>query len=185
MGHVCRNCPDCVPAGAKESKGTSSGHSHVAPIVYAGMHVEDSMNTVAVEVDPVDKAIGSIIGTMHGVSGGEGQQCLGSTIWTEITFEGSPMEALVDTNSPATIDGLQFVLEVLAAQWDHGQSSPEWASYEPSRMQQPTTTRQNYGGGKLNIVRQMPAKLSKGDKQLQTVVNIRPGWSTSRPAVRH
>ena len=29
---------------------------------------------------------------------------------------GSPVEALVDTGSPATIVGLKFVLEVLAAQ---------------------------------------------------------------------
>ena len=42
-------------------------------------------------------------------------------------------------------------------------------------MQQPTTTLQNYGEGKLNIVRQMPATLSKGDKQLQTVVYIQDG----------
>ena len=42
-------------------------------------------------------------------------------------------------------------------------------------MQQPTTTLENYGGGKLNIVRQMPAKLSKGDEQLQTAIYIQDG----------
>ena len=76
------------------------------------------------------------------------------------------MEALVGTGSPATIAGLKFVLEVLAAQRVPGQSPPEWASCVRSRMQQPTTTLQNHGGGKWNIVRQMPTKLSKGDKQL-------------------
>ena len=59
------------------------------------------MGMVAVEVDPVDEAIGSMMGTMYGVSGGEGQQSLGPTIWTEVCFEGTPMEALVDTGSPA------------------------------------------------------------------------------------
>ena len=39
------------------------------------------------------------------------------------------MEALVDTGSPATIAGLKFVLDVLAAQRNHGQSPPEWDSY--------------------------------------------------------
>ena len=39
-------------------------------------------------------------------------------------------------------------------------------------MQQPTTTLQSDDGGRLNNVRQMTAKLSKGDKQLQTVVYI-------------
>ena len=56
------------------------------------------------------------MGTMHGVSSGEGQQSLGPTIWTEVCFEGPPVEALVDTGSHATIVGLKFVLEVLAAQ---------------------------------------------------------------------
>ena len=133
------------------------------------------MDTVAMETDPVDEAIGSVMGTMHGVSGGEGQQWLGPTIWTQVYFEGSPVEALVDTSSPATIVRLRFVLEVLAAQRDPGQSPPELASYVRSRMQQPTTTLQNYGRGKLNIVRQMPAKLSKGDKQLRMVVYIQDG----------
>ena len=48
------------------------------------------MDMVAVEVDPEDEAIGSVMGTMHSASGGEGQQYLGPTIWTEVYFEGSP-----------------------------------------------------------------------------------------------
>ena len=50
---------------------------------------------------------------MHGISGGSGQQQLGPTIWTEVQFEGSPVKALVDTGSPATIVGLKFALKVL------------------------------------------------------------------------
>ena len=71
MGHVCRNCPDCVLSGTKESKGKSSRQSYVATIVHAGLHTEDSMDMVAVEVDLVYKAIGSVMGTMRGISGGE------------------------------------------------------------------------------------------------------------------
>ena len=159
MGHVRRNCPNHILAGPKESKGKSSVQGHVATIVHAGVHAEDSMGTVAVEVNPVDKAIGSMKGTMHGVSSDEGQQCLGPTIWSEVYFEGTPVEALVDTGSPATIVGLKFLLEVLTAQLGRV------ASYVWSRMEHPTTTLQNYSGGQLNIVRQMPAKLSKGDQQ--------------------
>ena len=86
MGHVCRNCPDRVLAGLKESKGKPSGQSHVAMIVHAGVHAKDSMGKVAVEVEPGDEAIGTVMCTMHGVSGGEGQQCLGPTMWTEAYF---------------------------------------------------------------------------------------------------
>ena len=83
MGHVRRNCPDCVLVGPKESKGKLSEQSHVAMRVHAGVPAEDSMDMVAVEVDSVDKAIGSVMGIMHGVSGCEGQQCLRPTILTE------------------------------------------------------------------------------------------------------
>ena len=38
------------------------------------MHAEGTMDTVAVEVDPVEAATGSLMGIMHGVSGGKEQQ---------------------------------------------------------------------------------------------------------------
>ena len=38
--------------------------------------------------DPVDEAISDVLVTMHGISDGSGQQQLGSTIWTEVRFEG-------------------------------------------------------------------------------------------------
>ena len=82
------------------------------------------------------------------------------------------MRALVHTSSTAPNVELKFVLDFLAALRDSGQSPPEWASYVRGRMQQPTTTLQSDDGGRLNNVRQMTAKLSKGDKQLQTVVYI-------------
>ena len=64
MGHVRRNCPDRVLAGPKQSRGKSPGQSHVATIVHAEVPAEDSMGTVTVEVDPVDEAIGSVMGAM-------------------------------------------------------------------------------------------------------------------------
>ena len=73
MGNVHRNCPDRVLAAPKASKGESSGQNHVAMIVQIGVHAEDSMDMMAVEEDPRDEAIGSVMGTMHGVSVGEGQ----------------------------------------------------------------------------------------------------------------
>ena len=175
VGHVRKNCPNRGLAGPKESRGKSSGQSQVATIVSTGVHAEGIMDTVAVEVDPVDEAIGGLMCTMHDVDSGERQQRLGSTIWAEVQFEGTLVRTLVDTSSPATIVGLRFVLEVLAVQWDTGQSPPEWASYFRGRMQQPITILQNYSGGKLSIVRQMTAKLNKGDEKLHTVVDIQDG----------
>ena len=65
------------------------------------MHAEGTI----VEADPVDEVIGGLMGTMHGVSGGEGQQQLGPTICAEVHFEGTLVKTLVDSCSPATIVG--------------------------------------------------------------------------------
>ena len=75
--------------------------------------------------DPVDEAISDVLVTMHGISGGSGQQQLGSTIWTEVQFEGSPVKALVDSGFSATIVGLKFAWKVLATKQQTGQSPQE------------------------------------------------------------
>ena len=67
-------------AGPKKSRGKSSGEGQVGTIVHTGVHAEGPMDTVTVEVEPVDEATGGLMGTMHGVSGGEGQQRLVPTI---------------------------------------------------------------------------------------------------------
>lgn len=113
--------------------------------------------------------------TMHGISGSDGKQQLGPTIWTEVLLEGTPVKALVDTGSPATIVGLKFALEILATQRHPGRSPKKWANYGKSLMQQPTITLQNYGGGTLNVIKQMTVQLSKGDRHLRTVAYIQDG----------
>ena len=175
LGHVRRNCPDRTLAGPKEAKGRAQGQSQVATIVPKGVSDPAAKGTTVKVADPVDEAISNVLVTMHGISGGSGQQQLGPTIWTEVQFEGSPVKALVDTGSPATIVGLKFALKVLATKRQPGQSPQEWATYVQSRMQQPTVTLQNYSGGTLNVVRQMIVQLSKGDKHPQALVYIHEG----------
>lgn len=67
VGHVSKNYPRL--SGPKESR-KISGQSQVATIVCTGVHAEGTMDAVIVEVDPVDEAIGGLMGTMHSVSGG-------------------------------------------------------------------------------------------------------------------
>ena len=122
----------------------------------------------------MDEAISDVLVTMHGISGGSGKQQLGPTIWTEVLFKGSPVKALVDTGSPATIVGLKFALKV--------QSPQEWATYVQSRMQQPTVILQNYSGDMLNVVRQMTVQLSR---QASSGFGVHPGGGTSRAATRY
>ena len=118
LGHVRRNCPDRTLAGPKEAKGRAQGQSQVATIVPNEVSDPAAKGPTIKVADPVDEAISNALVTMHGISGGSGQQQLGPTIWTEVQFEGSPVKALVDTGSPATIVGLKFALKVLATK-DH------------------------------------------------------------------
>ena len=85
------------------------------------------------------------------------------------------MKALVDTGSPATIVGLKFALKVLATQRRPGQSPQEWTDYVQSRMQQLTVTLQSYGGGTLNILRQMTVQMSKGSRHYPVMAYIQDG----------
>ena len=76
----------------------------MATIVPKGVSDPAAKGTTVKVADPVDEAISNALVTMHGISGGSRQQQLGPTIWTEVQFEGSPVKALVDTGSPATIE---------------------------------------------------------------------------------
>ena len=167
--HVRRNCPDHTLAGPKEAKGRAQGQSQVVFLRECQTQVLRELVKVT---DPVDEAISDVLVTMYDISGSSGQQQLGPTIWTEVQFEGSPVKALVDTGSLATIAGLKFALQVLATKPQPGQSPQEWATYVQSWMQQPTVTLQNYSGGTLSVVRQMMVQLSKGDIHPQVLVYI-------------
>ena len=131
----------------------------------------------------MDEAISDVLVSMHGISGGSGKQQLGPTIWTEVLFKGSPVKALVDTGSPATIVGLKFALKVLATNRRPGQSPQEWATYVQSRMQQPTVTLQNYNGGMLNVVADDGS--AEQERQASSDFGVHPGGGTSRAATRY
>ena len=51
---------------------------------------------------------------MHGVtsdSGNHNSVDLGPVVYAEVKFEGHPVQALIDTGSPATIVSLKFAME--------------------------------------------------------------------------
>ena len=77
LGHVRRNCPDCTLAGTKEAKGQAQRQSQVATIVPKGVSDPAAKGTTVKVTDPVNEAIRNVLVTMHGISGGSGQQQLG------------------------------------------------------------------------------------------------------------
>ena len=74
LGHVRRNCPDRTLAGPKEARGRAQGQSQVATIVPKGVSDPAAKGTTVKVADPVDEAISNALVTMHGISGGSGQQ---------------------------------------------------------------------------------------------------------------
>ena len=66
----------------------------------------------------VDEALAGVMTTMQTITSSEDEVCLGlgPTATTEVTLEGYPVKALVDTGSPNTIMSLDFLLQVLAKQ---------------------------------------------------------------------
>ena len=91
---------------------------------------------------------------------------------TEVVFESVPVQALIDTGSPATIASLDFVMKTLATQRLPDQSPTEWADDVKKRLQQPTLTLQSYAEGELNVVCQLLAKVSRASYHIEAVVQV-------------
>lgn len=83
--------------------------------------MKDTQETVAelrrnLREAEVEEALTKVVATLHGVSPKEVDHivCLGPTITTLVTLEGTPVRALLDTGTPVTIVSLGFALGAMA-----------------------------------------------------------------------
>ena len=117
----------------------------------------------ASESDPIiEAALERATAVMHGLSSADmepGLQ-LGPTVMAQVNVEGRSIQALVDTGSPATIVALDTVVQILAAQKPTGCSVDEWKENIRERLEPSTICLKSYGGGKLDLVRQIRVTLS-------------------------
>lgn len=97
---------------------------------------------------------------------------LGPTVLTGIELEGVPVQALVDTGSPATIVSLELLLEVLWRARPTRQSREEWEKEVKGRIETPTLTLQNYGGERINTVGQISISLSRDEFSDKCLVQV-------------
>ncbi len=126
----------------------------------------------------IEEALTSVTATMRGIvtsPGDGGNLQLGPTITAEVVFEGTPVRALLDTGSLVTIISLEFVLKALAAKRPGSQSPSEWKQAVKARLETPTVQLRSYGGGELNIVSQMTARLSNERNRWEGVIHIQKG----------
>ena len=95
--------------------------------------------------------------TLHGISApnSRGDIQLGPSINAEIELEGMPVQALLDTGSPATIVSLELVLQALWRKRPTNQTREQWEEDMKKRIEAPSIMLQNYGGDTINTVGQI------------------------------
>ena len=82
------------------------------------------------------------------------------------------MQALLDTGSPATIISLDLIVRVLATQKPKEQT-PEQLKNEMRQKLKPTTmSLQNYGGGRLELIRQTSITLTRNGHTTCAIVQV-------------
>ena len=117
----------------------------------------------ALQEAEVDESLSEVVATMRVLKSANGDEgnSLGPTLSACVEFEGIPVEALLDTESPVTIVSMRFLLEALAKQKPKEQGPTEWAAAVKSRLEPPSLTLHNYGGDELKVVRQLTTTISR------------------------
>lgn len=100
---------------------------------------------------------------------------LGPIISVEVMLEGHPVKALLDTGSPVTIASIECMLDALAKQRAPKQSVEEWKQEVQKKFQEPTLSVNNYGGGDVNVIGQLPVTLQVENKECQATILVQKG----------
>ena len=189
-GHFARHCPLRGRAAPAESQGQKQGGMYrnelrkVATIeVSSEEGHEDAQRqkqkSVAelhrqLQEAELEESLARVTATMHGLQLGRVQTNLplGPALTAEVNFEGTPTHAFLDTGSPVTVVSSRFLLQSMAKQRPLGQTPAEWQQGVRARLHQPTITLKSYGGRELNIVKQLTAVLSRGNRQCKATVLV-------------
>ena len=90
-------------------------------------------------------------------------------------MEGSPVTALLDTGSPATIVSLDFLLQTLAKQRKPGEIPQAWKARREVKVEPRSIPLRSYGGQPLSIVGQVTLDIRRGDTSTRAKVHIQQG----------
>ena len=104
---------------------------------------------------------------------GSSETNLGPTITTEVKVNGVSTEALVDTGSPVTIISLDFAMVVMARDRNKFGSVEEWKDATLKRFEPPQVALKNYGGGRLDVMAQLPVCITQGEYKADVKVLVR------------
>ena len=98
---------------------------------------------------------------------------LGPTITTEVEVNGISTEALVDTGSPVTIISLDFAMIVMAKERNQFTNVKEWQEATLKKFETPQVSLKNYGGEPLDIMAQLPVRITQGEYNANIKVLVR------------
>ena len=100
---------------------------------------------------------------------------LGPAVSVEVLLEGQMVNALVDTGSPITIASIDCLLDVFEKLRTPNQTLEEWQQEVKDRFQTASLSVNNYGGGEVNIIGQLPVLLKLGDKECCAIILVQKG----------
>ena len=98
---------------------------------------------------------------------------LGPSVTAIILVNGVPMQALINTGSPATVVSPEFVLGTFVK--EKGDKTP--AQWQQETFNHPLVFLKAYSGHKLNIPSQVSLRLTHGSQTLEAVILVQEGAS--------
>ena len=168
--HLCRDCqlrgrpapPEAVGNkavnNAVPATGTTSTVGKKVTMLTADKECKPSVDSIS-ENPEMENAVEQAITTLYGIKPEsiDSDFQLGPTPTSEVSLEGSPTKALLDSGSPVSI---VFFIKPCIQNCKAEQSLAEWGEEVKRRCRRSTALLMSYGGGELNIVSEVECCLT-------------------------
>ena len=191
VGHLAKDCPQQRRGKPAESRGhqqksqqqsgTTSGNGANHHVTSELSEVKGKVASLRKELQAaeMEEAMTEKSTTLHVLEphGSADGPVLGPTLFVDVMLEGQPVKALVDTGSPITTVFVKCLLDTLEKLRTPGQSVEEWRKGVESRLQSPSLSVNNNGGGKVNVISQLSVRLAHEGQECQSTILVQKGAS--------
>ena len=185
-GHVARSCPYPRKSRREEegrgSRRTDPPHTTMSALVGGGGDSHSEMEQLRRRLQEVEKKLAQetrtqVLKTVSAEPGG-GTGRLGPCDVAEVSVNGVPTKALVDTGSPATIVALEFVIDIFVRERRDHQTPAQWRAETLTKFSPLYVLLKAYSGHKLNILSQVCLQLKHGSRTVKATVLVQEGAPT-------
>ena len=179
QGHLARSCPYPRQQRDREAHGrrepaVACVETEVVSTKSPEERVEDLRRQLhEAELAAAVNSAAPVIRNVTQVSSTKPKSTLGSTILSKVEVNGISTEALIDTGSPVTIISLDFATIVMAKERNKFKNVEEWQEATLKKFEPPEVTLKNYGGGRLDVLAQLPVRITQGDYGADVKVLVR------------